>query len=128
MPLLMHYILIVSGRYNVILFCFYCMFSVVFFMCIILQNLRTYKAFNNFIKPKLLEVQTRISMTKAHMLTSAMWREFSESPNFAIYTVEEPEEESNVVVRPSPRGPMVSVDLLPMEKQSRSKNAAICSL
>ena len=60
------------------------------------------------------------------MLTSAMWREFSETSNFALYTVEEPEEDPNIVVRPSPRGPMASVDLLPSEKQSRSKKFSVC--
>ena len=61
-------------------------------------------------------------MSKAHTLTSAMWREFSESSGFAVYTVHIPEEEANVAVRPTARGPMASVDLLPSEKQSRSKN------
>ena len=89
---------------------------------IFLQNLRNIKAFSNYIKPKLLQIQSRISISRALTIISAMWREFSTSSNFTAYSNDDEvlDEEANILVRPSARAPMVTLDLLPSEKQTRS--------
>lgn len=74
------------------------------------------------MKPKLLEIQSRLSISKALTILSAMWREFSSSSAYTAYSTNDElaDDEAEAGSRPSARGPASSVDIL-TEKQSRSK-------